>query len=211
MTRFTEADVLTIDELEKRIAAFDFRRPIKRGQIHHTASPSRADWQELIDAGKSPKQAAAILGEGMYRWHTEGRGFSDIAQHVSHMPDGLVLVARDWNKIPAGITGWNTGSFMTEIVGDLRIDHEYPMPPAQRESVVRTFAALNKRVGLFASDLIFHKEKAATECPGDIDKGRLVSAIAHAMEAEESMDTEPFEEVWKAARSFFDSFLEAVR
>lgn len=204
-------EIISIDEFEHRVETFAWKRDIIRFQCHHTASPTRADWQKL-ESQYGARGAAQRLMEAMHRWHTKGRGWSDIGQHVSHFPDGLIGIGRDWNRTPAGIRGWNTGSFMTEIIGDLREGKEFPPPPAQYDSLVRSIAAIDRRFGLTPSSLMFHKDKAATACPGDIDKGKLVAAVADALEPENLDDSnETFEDVWLAAKAFFDSYFEAIR
>ncbi len=187
--------VLTPDQFEKEMNSFKFTRQLKRFQVHHTASPTRADWKRVVKRHSGDaKKAALEVTTGIWIFHTRpksqgGRGWSDGGMQTVTMPDGLIGLCRSWNRIPAGITGWNTGSFMTECVGDFRRGKEYPMPDAQYQSLVRQIAAFQERAKLDHDAIMFHKEGQATACPGDLEKGPLIQAVAEWKERDlESID-----------------------
>lgn len=59
---------------------------------------------------------------GMWRYHTQTNRLSDIAQHVTIAPDGVIWTGRHWDLPPASATHHNGnaafGPFMFEIIGD---------------------------------------------------------------------------------------------
>jgi hypothetical protein len=79
--------------------------------MHHTWRPRRQDY------------AGEKTINGMYEFHTKKNGWSDIAQHVSIAPDGLIWTGRNWNQAPARAKGYSgdskSGPFMFEMIGNL--------------------------------------------------------------------------------------------
>lgn len=95
---------LSVDQFAAVLRAFDFRRRITGVHMHHTWRPSHAQWR-----GHDSMVA-------MWRFHTQDRGFSDIAQHLTIDPEGQVWTGRNWNAAPASAVGHNgtsvAGPFM---------------------------------------------------------------------------------------------------
>src|SRR5829696_7484769 len=89
---------LTLEQFESMVDQFPWRRRITEVHMHHAFRPNHADF-----AARPPIQSI----EGMFRFHTEERGFSDIAQHITIDPDGQVWTGRNWNLPPASAVGHN--------------------------------------------------------------------------------------------------------
>lgn len=75
--------------------------------LHCTDTPDHASWRGLASV------------EAMRRYHME-KGWSDIAQHLTIDPFGVLWSGRPFHKAPASATGFNSGRqtpFMIEMVG----------------------------------------------------------------------------------------------
>jgi hypothetical protein len=141
------------------ISAFPWERRIWRVDLHPTFRPDHARWREI-------GSEAAV--KGMWRAHTVERGFADIAQHVSIMPDGEIWAGRDWNMTPASVGfGLNRGVFMIETVGNFDAGCD-SLEGAQLDSVITVIRGVQALFRLPAEALLFHREVPQTEksCPG---------------------------------------------
>src|SRR5262245_16245449 len=108
---------LTLEEFLEVLELFPFSRRIDVVHVHHTFHPNHAEF-----FSRDPLKSI----EGMFNFHTapppKGRGFSDIAQHITIDPNGKIWTGRDWNLAPASATGFNgnssVGPFMFEMIGN---------------------------------------------------------------------------------------------
>ncbi|MCB2410766.1 caspase family protein [Hymenobacter lucidus] len=155
---------LTLSEFTALVDRFPFTRRINAVHMHHTWRPNWAQYQG----------EASI--EGMWRFHTQTNGWSDIAQHVTIAPDGSIWTGRNWNQAPASATGHNgnsqLGPFMFEMIGDFDKGRDKFDGP-QREAALHVVAHILHRFGLPAKALHFHREMSTKTCPGtgiDYDK-----------------------------------------
>ncbi len=153
------------------LMAFHWRRRIWRVDMHHTFQPDHARWREI---------GSAACQAGMRRFHVVDRGFADIAQHVTIMPDGTIWSGRDWNMTPASVGfGMNRGVFMFEAVGNFDVGAD-TLEGAQRESVLLVIRAVQARFALPSAALLFHREVPQTEktCPGtSLSKRDVLAAV----------------------------------
>lgn len=153
------------------LAAFPWRRRIWRVDMHHTFQPDHARWRQI---------GSEACQEGMRRFHVEDRGFADIAQHVTIMPDGTIWSGRDWNMTPASVGfGMNRGVFMFEAVGNFDVGADM-LDGAQLASVLFVIRAVQARFALPPAALLFHREVPQTEktCPGtSVAKGEVLAAL----------------------------------
>ena len=160
--------LLTVDEFANEVALHPWARPVFRVDMHHTWYPSHADW----------RGAGSV--EGMWLFHTRDRGFEDIAQHVSIMPDGGIWTGRDWNKTPASVGfGLNAGVFMLEMVGNFDVGHD-TLGTAQLEATLHVVRTVQCRFALPVEACLFHREVPVTEktCPGTgLDKAEFLAAL----------------------------------
>ena len=148
---------------------FQFTRRVNAVHFHHTSSP---------DHGQFRGHESVV---GMFRHHTENRGFRDIAQHITIAPDGTIFLGRNWNLPPASSVGANgtrrVGPFMFETVGNFNVGED-PFTDPQRKTVITVIALVQKRFSLPPSALNFHREFADTDCPGtSMRKGVIVEAV----------------------------------
>ncbi len=153
------------------LGAFGWARRVWRVDMHHTFIPDHARWREI---------GSGSCVVGMCRSHVGERGFADIAQHVSIMPDGTIWSGRDWNMTPASIGfGMNRGVFMFEAIGNFDIGCDR-LEGAQFGSVLAVIRAVQVRFDLPPQALLFHREVPQTEksCPGtSVSKAAILSAV----------------------------------
>lgn len=153
----------TVEEIKEFLEKFYFTRPITQIHIHHTWRPEKKDYrgEETI--------------RGMWRYHTQVRGQSDISQHFTVAPDGTIWDGRDLNRDPASIKGHNKGAICIEIIGNF--DKE-SLEGKQREAVIQLVLALLDVTSLTTDDIIFHREYSSKTCPGmNIDKSEFIGWI----------------------------------
>ncbi|PLS08010.1 peptidoglycan recognition protein family protein [Neobacillus cucumis] len=152
-------EILTVDQVIQRLKGRKYRYT----QVHHTWEPSHNDFN-----GKNHLQ----LQQAMRNYHVNTRGWDDIGQHVTLMPDGLFVTGRPFNETPAGIVGYNEGAFMTEMLGNFDIGHDV-LEGAQLNSMLKLQHFLVTSCG---AQIMFHREHASKTCPGtSIDRDKFVS------------------------------------
>lgn len=166
---------LDLAQFEALLQRFPFSRKINAVHMHHTWRPRRADF----------RGHATIVG--MWRYHTQTNGWSDIAQHITIAPDGGIWLGRNWNLPPASASGHNgnsvAGPFMFEMVGDFDTGQD-PFDGAQREAVLRVVALVQRRFGLLPATLRFHNMMSTKSCPGSsINYAATVDAVTEAHQA----------------------------
>ncbi len=168
---------LTVEQFWDLLLAFPWERTISSVHLHHTFRPNHADF-----ASRPPAQSI----EGMFRFHTETRGFGDIAQHVTIDPTGRIWTGRNFNMPPASATGFNgtrhAGPFMIEMIGNFDIGNDR-WDGAQREAAVMAVALVQKLHRLPPSSLQFHHDVSQKSCPGtSINRQDVLAEVeaAHA-------------------------------
>jgi N-acetylmuramoyl-L-alanine amidase-like protein len=163
---------LTLKQFADLLHQFPWRRQITEVHVHHTFKPNHADF-----AARPPIQAI----EGMFRFHTEERKFSDIAQHITIDPRGIIWTGRNWNQPPASATGFNgnanRGPFMFETIGNFDTGND-PFAGKQRKIVIEVVARVQRRFGLGPEAFRFHREMSPKSCPGtSLDKEEMLTAV----------------------------------
>jgi hypothetical protein len=150
---------LSLGEFVELLHEFPFQ-PADRIQsvhMHHTWRPNHSQYK-----GQSTINA-------MWEFHTQTRGWSDIAQHITIAPDGTIWTGRSWNQPPASASGFNGSSiaspFMFEIIGDFDRGKD-PFTGAQKKTVLSVIAHVQKRFGLAPKTLRFHNMMSEKSCPG---------------------------------------------
>lgn len=120
---------------------------IKIIQQHHTYIPSYAKFN-----GSNHFQ----LCESMERAHLE-RGFAEIAQNITTFPDGMLMICRNFNTMPAGIKGANTNGICIENVGNFDLNRDL-MTVKQRECIISVTKALLARFNLIPNEntVVYH-------------------------------------------------------
>ena len=161
---------LTVEQFIELLEKFPFTRKIDSVHMHHTWRPNHAQYTGL----------ASI--ESMWTHHTQTQGWSDIAQHISIAPDGLIWTGRSWNQPPASAKGFNgnttSGPFMFETIGDFDRGKD-SFDGEQKQTVLAVIAHVQKRFGLKPETLRFHNTMSQKTCPGSaLDYDTLVGEIA---------------------------------
>ncbi|MEC1719206.1 peptidoglycan recognition protein family protein [Schinkia azotoformans] len=142
-----------ITQFQSFIHTLDLKRKINHIQIHHTWEPRKSDY----------KGESTIAS--MWRYHTETRGWQDIGQHFTVAPDGLLWDGRSLEKDPAGITGYNRGGIMFEMIGNFDQGEE-TLEGKQLDAIIAAVRVLLSKFNLSTNDIVFHREHSAKTCPG---------------------------------------------
>lgn len=160
---------LDIGEFKKYIDGLKVERSISRIQLHHTYSPSYTQFK-----GSNHEE----LQKGMRDYHVNLNNWSDIGQHFTIFPDGVIMTGRSIEAMPAGIFGANAGAICIECLGDFDKD---VMIEAQKNSIVAAVRILLDKFKLKAEDNVtYHawwtssgselgdyiKGKSVKTCPG---------------------------------------------
>lgn len=153
-------EIITIDELLKRLAKYNH----KEFHPHNTAAPDHKTYAKKPDP--------LYWQKGMRDFHVNTRKFADIAQHCTLLPDGRFVTGRDFGRQPASMTGFNGKNgevFMVEMIGNFNYDR---LEGAQKDSIMRLTKWFLDR----GKTIRFHREHAATDCPGkSIDKAKFIA------------------------------------
>jgi len=167
MHRFVPIKVFELDDY---LSTIGVKREVTHIQLHHTWRPTKRGYE----LAKDKEQVIRSL----YHYHTRVLGWSDIGQHFTVSPDGLIWDGRDLNKNPAGIRGHNQGGVSVEMIGNFDLGQEALVEP-QLGSVLHLCLVLIEKFQLKTSDIIFHREKAPYKsCPGtSIDKSWFIDLL----------------------------------
>lgn len=153
-------EIITVDELSKRLSKLNH----KELHIHHTFAPSHKNFN-----GKNGIE----LQNGMARYHRDVRNFSDIAQHVTLLPDGTFVTGRNFLQDPASIKYHNDQAFCIEMLGNFDKGND-KLEGKQLESVI----AIAKLFDAKGKYIRFHRENAPKTCPGTgVDKGEFMKLV----------------------------------
>ena len=163
---------LTLEQFADLLRQFSFVRKIDSVHVHHTWRPNHANF-----ASHTP--IASI--DGMYDFHTRVNGWSDIAQHITIDPRGIIWTGRDWNRQPASSTGFNgntvAGPFMFEMIGDFDAGRD-PFAGSQKATALGVVAHLLDRFQLPSSQIRFHNQMSGKTCPGSgIDQAAFIAEV----------------------------------
>lgn len=148
---------ITLAEFAALLDRFPFTRKINAVHMHHTWIPNHSHY----------KGHDTIVG--MWRFHTQDKGWDDIAQHLTIAPDGTLWLGRNWNAMPISAKGNNgnesVGPFMFEMIGDFD-EGKDPFIGEQREAALNVIALVQKKFGLKPETLRFHNQMSSKSCPG---------------------------------------------
>lgn len=141
--------IITIDELLKMLDNYNHHEM----HLHHCWKPNHAIYNTRPDG--------VYWNQAMASFHINANGWSDIAQHVTLLPDGMFVTGRNFAMTPASIVGYNTGAFAVEMIGDFDLGKDV-LEGKQRESIIilsRWFDSRGKYIR-------FHNENSSKTCPG---------------------------------------------
>ncbi len=130
--------LMTIDEFEQWIKTQQVARTVLTLQQHHTFAPSYSNF-------KGTNHFSMLVG--MKNYHVNHNGWADIGQHFTTFPDGKIATGRSLESSPACIKGRNENALCIENVGNFDPGGDV-MSAAQRDTVVRSAAAIARRFGI---------------------------------------------------------------
>lgn len=160
-----------IEQFRKYVESLNISRVINRLQLHHTYSPS---YKQFTGSNHAALQTA------MRNCHIKTNGWSDIAQHFTIFPDGVIMSGRSLEMVPAGIKGANSGAICIECLGNFDKGGD-AMTKEQQEAIVAVVKILLDRFSLSAKDCITYHgwwtsggkylgdyipSKSSKSCPG---------------------------------------------
>ncbi|HLR44475.1 MAG TPA: NlpC/P60 family protein [Brevibacterium sp.] len=150
-----------------RNGSADYASSVKAAVVHHTAGAN----------GYSADDVPSIL-RGIYSFHTQGRGWSDVGYNVLADRFGRLWEGRagglDKAVIGAHVAGYNTGSFGISVMGT----YEKKAPPQKTiDAVNHAIAWKLSANGVSADDrttlagkrirtVVGHRDLGQTSCPG---------------------------------------------
>jgi N-acetylmuramoyl-L-alanine amidase len=118
---------------------------IKKIYVHHSASPKKS-----TDASR------------IRRWHID-RGWNDIGYHWVIEHDGKIAKGRQETTIGAHVKGKNRNSIGICVCGNFEIEQPNPI---QWTLLCCMLQYLMYKYKLTKDDISYHREAAATACPG---------------------------------------------
>ena len=118
---------------DKRIA-----RTVLKIQQHHTFLP---DYTHFTGNNHFERQ------QSMKHDHMVNNGWSDIGQHFTIFPDGMIVTGRDPEKTPACIYGQNANAVCIENFGNFDNSGD-TMTPVQRDAILSVTADLLTKFSL---------------------------------------------------------------
>lgn len=130
--------LMSVAEFEKWIKNVKVSRKIDILQVHHTYSPSFAQFNGSNHFN---------LQQGMKSYHVNQCHYSDIAQNFTVFPDGTIMTGRSLNLAPAGARGMNTTGICVENLGNFDKGGDV-MPAVMKNAIVRIYAAMVKRFNI---------------------------------------------------------------
>jgi hypothetical protein len=153
-------EIIDIEELLKRLDNYNH----KELHVHHTYKPNHSSFN-----GSN----GISLQEAMRDFHVKVNGWSDIGQHVTLLPNGLFVTGRDFGKTPASISGYNTGAFACETMGNFDVGNDI-LQGEQKNSLLKLAKYFNDK----SKYIRFHRENAPKTCPGiSIDKEAFMNEV----------------------------------
>ncbi|MBD8530010.1 MULTISPECIES: caspase family protein [unclassified Massilia] len=166
---------ISLEQFSALLDRFPFSRAIDAVHMHHTWRPDHRQF-----AGHD-----SIVG--MWKFHTEHNGWSDIAQHITIDPEGGIWLGRDWNMPPASARGHNgdhrAGPFMFEMIGDFDVGRDR-FEGAQRATAIAVVALVQQCFDLAPDSLKFHNMLSGKTCPGSsIDYAQVLEEVGRERRA----------------------------
>lgn len=170
---------LSIEDFTALLARFRSepgRRRIDAVHMHHTWKPDHTTFRQH----RGGREVRMI--EAMYDYHTQTKGWSDIAQHFTIDPDGGIWTGRNLNQPPASAAGHNgnrtSGPFMFEMIGNFDQSHD-ELQGAQLDAVLHVIALVQLFFDLPLESLRFHNAMSGKTCPGSsVDRKETLNQVS---------------------------------
>lgn len=143
---------VSLREFEEHLAKVQVPRRIDEVVVHHTWSPTSADY------------AGIATVRAVRNYHMQVRGWSDNGYHVMIAPTGEVFLCRPLERSGAHTAGRNAYTIGVCFIANF--DSEDPQRYGGMAAGLKVVALLLKRFGLDEADIRFHREFASKTCPG---------------------------------------------
>ena len=147
----TETPV-SLAQMQQHIAAVQVSRTINEVIVHHTWSPTSADYKGISTV------------RAVREYHMQVRGWSDNGYHIMVAPNADLYLCRPLAREGAHTAGRNAHSIGISFIANF--DVERPEQYGGMQAGIRVIAMLLKRWGLTTSAIRFHREFADKTCPG---------------------------------------------
>jgi len=166
--------ILTTDELITYTKNFKWTRKFSEYQIHHCWKPDHSNFNGTN---------GIALQEAMRNYHVNNLGWQTIGQHLTLLPDGKFITGRDFNIIPASISGRNSLCFLAiEMIGNFDTGYD-KLEGEQLNSILKLVNWGINYYNLGTKGIVFHNEYASKSCPGTgIDKKWFVDKVINYKE-----------------------------
>ncbi len=140
--------LFNLQEFEDWLKNLKVTRTVTRIQQHHTFFPAFSHF-----TGSNHFE----LQQNMKSHHVGNNGWSDIGQHFSIFPDGLVVTGRSLEKTPACIYGANANAICLEHIGNFD-EGKDQMSREQADAVIKVTAILCARFNITPDSygIIYH-------------------------------------------------------
>lgn len=164
--KMSEFKSYTTEEFKNYIESVRVSRNISRIQLHHTYSPA---YKHFTGSNHTALQT------GMRNYHVNTNGWSDIGQHFTIFPDGIIMTGRSLEMVPAGIYGGNTGSICIECIGDFNAGGDV-MTEKQKNAIAGAVKMMLDRFGLSAKTAVVYHAwwSSGGTALGDYDPSKSV-------------------------------------
>jgi hypothetical protein len=188
---------MTTTQLLDYMRVFKFKRKITQLHIHHTYLPNKKDFN-----GNNYDE----IQYGMEKYHKEVKKWSNIAQHLTLFPDGIWVLGRDFNEIPASILGWNSGAICIEMLGDFDKNKETLVNP-QASSVYEFSEYMVENMGVV---MRFHRDSPTSykTCPGSgIDREKFFDSVVNFTENKTKQKREELKRIMSEVKTVFNDMV----
>jgi hypothetical protein len=169
MNRRTSILAIVGAGLAARRAAAEASAPPWRITVHHTATP----------ADRPGERVASIRD-----YHVRERGWQDVGYHFLVGEDGSIWPGRSLALPGAHVAGQNERNLGIAFIGDYVAGPTREPPPAALHAARRLLEILVRAYGVSRYRVLFHRDLAATECPGAWPKALLFGAETGARKPE---------------------------
>ncbi|MCS7186142.1 MAG: peptidoglycan recognition family protein [Armatimonadota bacterium] len=163
--------VLSRKEFLTHIKGLKFRE--WRGIVlHHTSKPDYSLFAKKPDC--------AYWLKVIDRVHRVSRKFKGIGYHFVIFPNGLIGLGRDVSEVGAHVKGHNSKFLGVCLLGNFNKDE---MKEDQYISLWFVLTSLVVRLGLLPEQIWFHRDFAATDCPGEkLKREQIRNAVRRHIE-----------------------------
>jgi len=144
--------LVNLAELQKHVDTVQVSRRIDEVIVHHTWSPTAADYRGIATV------------RAVRQYHMQVRGWSDNGYHVMIAPNGDIFLCRPLSRAGAHTSGRNAHSIGVSFIANFDVEH--PEQYGGMQTGIRVIAALLRRFNLDTTAIRFHREFANKTCPG---------------------------------------------